>query len=297
LGFILAQFFNVYKKTDVIFGNYFFYFLIPIGLFFYGSQVDFSILTHQNPFIYLLILSSIVLYFFLIVPINRYVFHIVNRKINYILAASNAICGISASIILIPFTDAKKDEVIKVIVSIFIAGCISSILFFYLSSLCFHLNDANDTLLAATTINNTGSALFVTEKINENLIDYAMTIKGLRLSIIIPTSLVLMCILYTGNDESKAETYELFNNSMLYALTLASILVCSSIIFTFLEGFHRQITLLYKLVFCMVLAEIGLTCKWSNILNKTVIINTATSLIAWLLVILYCYFMLKNFYL
>jgi uncharacterized integral membrane protein (TIGR00698 family) len=296
LGFIIAQFINntiLLEKVE----NYYLYFLIPIGLFFYGSQINLFFLIKQKPVIYIFILSTMLLYFLLIIPINKYLFHILNRRLNYLLAAANAICGISATIVLIPFTGAKKEEVSITIISIFITGLISSIIFIYLIDFYFNLNTGGKSILAATTVNNTGSILFIIENININLTNYVMTIKGFRVSTIIPISITMMCLLYNKDVTEKAETYERFNSSIFYALMLSFILICSSIIFTFLQAFHKEMTELYKIVFCMVLAGIGMSCRWTTILNKIILINIISSLVGWFAVTFFGYFFLKLFYL
>ena len=80
LGTIIGQFIND-KDTYEKFHNYFLYLLIPIGLFFYGSQINLLFLIKQKPITYLLLLITIILYFLLIIPLNRYIFRINNKII------------------------------------------------------------------------------------------------------------------------------------------------------------------------------------------------------------------------
>ena len=295
LGTIIGQFIND-KDTYEKFHNYFLYLLIPIGLFFYGSQINLLFLIKQKPITYLLLFITIILYFLLIIPLNRYIFRINNKRLNYILASANAICGITATIILIPFTNAKRDEISSIVISIFITGLISSIIFICLSYTYFNLNPGANTILAAVTINNTGSLHFVIDNVNSNLIDYAMSIKGFRISTIIPVSIVLMCLLYNENNDMDTKLYEHFNNSILYSIILAFLLISSSILFTFLHEFHKEVTYIYKIIFCMVLANIGMSCKWTTNLSKTILNNFFTSFIAWSGVTLVGYCLLKIFY-
>ena len=295
LGAIIGQFIkdnDTYEK----FHNYFLYLLIPIGLFFYGSQINLIFLIKQKPITYLLLFTTIILYFLLIIPLNRYIFGINNKRLNYILASANAICGITATIILIPFTNAKREEIHSIIISVFITGLISSIIFICLSHIYFNLNPGANTILAATTINNTGSLLFVIDNVNRNLIDYAMSIKGVRVSTIIPVSIILMCLFYNKNNDMATKLYEHFNNSILYIITLAFLLISSSILFTFFHGIHKEVTVIYKIIFCMVLANIGMSCKWTTNLGKIILNNFFTSFIAWLAVTLVGYCLLKIFY-
>jgi hypothetical protein len=107
----------------------------------------------------------------------------------------------------------------------------------------------------------------------------------------------MMFLLYNKDVTEKAETYERFNSSIFYALMLSFILICSSIIFTFLQAFHKEMTELYKIVFCMVLAGIGMSCRWTTILNKIILINIISSLVGWFAVTFFGYFFLKLFYL
>lgn len=295
LGTIIGQFIND-KVTFEKFQHYCLYLLIPIGLFFYGSQINLIFLIKQRPITYLLVFTTIILYFLLIIPLNKFIFGINNKRLNYILASANAICGITATIILIPFTNAKREEIHSIIISIFITGLISSIMFICLSYTYFNLNPGANTILAATSINNTGSLYFVIDNVNRNLVDYAMSIKGLRVSTIIPVSIILMCLFYNKNNDVDTKLYERFDNSLLYIITLTFLLISSSILFTFFHGARKEVTEIYKIIFCMVLANIGMSCKWTTNLSKTILNNFFASFTAWLAITLVGYCLLKTFY-
>lgn len=294
LGLVVAK----YIEHDFIYDNYqnyYLYFLLPLGLFFYGSQINLVFLLKQQLIVSFIVTGIIILYFLLIIPINRFIFHVSNRKLNYILAGANAVCGITATIAFIPFTNAKEEEIVPVVIAIFIAGFISSLLFICLNTY-LDINVGSKTILASTTINNTGAVFFAVEKLNKHLIYYALAIKGLRVSALIPISLFMMCLFASKNEKITRDVYEHFNRSILYALTLTFIIAFSAVLFTFVIGFHREMALLYRIIFCMVLAGIGMSCKLNRVLYKTILICVISSLASWFIVVAFVYICLKLFY-
>ncbi|MBU2221349.1 MAG: YeiH family protein, partial [Candidatus Omnitrophica bacterium] len=166
--------------------------LIPVGLFLYGTQINLKDWAAIKSNVFLFAVLNLIIYLAVILLINRYVFKILNNKISFLNGGANAICGVSATAVFIPFVDAKDNEVTLTLVSIVIAGLVSVFATWFVVQEILNLSMQQYAQLCGLTLNQTGATKVAASFMSKDAVKIAVMIKNFRTSMIIPVGLLLM---------------------------------------------------------------------------------------------------------
>ena len=249
--------------------------LIPIGLFLYGTQINWLKWKTLEPKIFFMSLLNLFLYFVIIFFCNRFLFKNENNKVSYLNAGANAVCGVSATAVYIPFVDAKEDETTATLLAIVVTGLISVFATWYIISPAFGLSTNAYAMLCGLTLNQTGAVKAAAAFAGAEAVKIATQIKFFRTSLILPASFLLMFLSQAAGGKSEPMSKELRNSAIRYGLFIGALFFGASILTTFgpLGAHAKTIKPLFKVLFGMTLASVGLLCDVRKVLRKDIVFN------------------------
>lgn len=259
--------------------------LIPVGLFLYGTQINWLEMAKIKPPIFIISLINTFFYFIIIFLCNRYLFRITNNKLSYLNGGANSICGVSATAVFIPFVNAKEDEVTATLLAIVITGLISVFSTWFIIQQRINLPLGKYAALCGVTLNQTGAVKVAASFMGKEAAKLATTIKFFRTSLIIPVALLLMFLTQRGGIPDKI-TKELRKSIIGYGIFIALLFFGASLLFSFtpLKSYSTAIKPWFTVLFGMTLVSVGFLCDLRVVLKKEVIYNTISSIIGWIVV-------------
>ena len=163
-------------------------FTLPIGIILYGSNVVFPKGVRVPPeYIALTVLSTFLLgsTVFILARLNG-----VGGKFATLLTCGNAICGASAIAITSSLINPKKEEFSASIIIITVVGLTGAVMY---PSLYHILGLSHDqyALLSGATLQQTGLVKIATKSFGEDLVNFALGIKAVRIAMIAVAALIV----------------------------------------------------------------------------------------------------------
>lgn len=262
--------------------------LIPLGLFLYGTQINWLEWFKLNPSTFVISFINVAIYFAVILLCNRFIFRVSNSKLSYLNAGANSICGVSATAVFIPFVDAKEDEVAATLFAIVITGFVSVFLTWNFIQQAANLPLEKYAAFCGLTLNQTGLTKMAAGFMSKDAVKLAVTVKNFRTSLILPMALLLMYLTqaFGSKEASEKMSPEARKKALSYGLLIVLLFFGSSIAFSF-TGLHSQakaIKPFFSFVFCMTMGSVGLLCDFRKILKIEVLCNTMSSMVGWAVV-------------
>ncbi|MBU0504015.1 MAG: putative sulfate exporter family transporter [Candidatus Omnitrophota bacterium] len=262
--------------------------LIPVGLFLYGTQINLKDWAAIKSNVFLFAVLNLIIYLAVILLINRYVFKILNNKISFLNGGANAICGVSATAVFIPFVDAKDNEVTLTLVSIVIAGLVSVFATWFVVQEILNLSMQQYAQLCGLTLNQTGATKVAASFMSKDAVKIAVMIKNFRTSMIIPVGLLLMFLSQAFGGTASKMSPELRKSAVYYGIFIAILFFGGALLFSFtpLSVYVKSIKPTFTVLFGMTLASVGLLCNLRNVSIKDMASNTISAIIAWFVVVM-----------
>ncbi|MBN1146556.1 MAG: putative sulfate exporter family transporter [Anaerolineales bacterium] len=234
---------------------------IPVGIIFYGANLDFSKLFTLPFTTILLTLLCMGLFFILIYWLNS-VWKL-PWKISELIACGSAICGASAIAVLSPSADAEPEDTSVSLLVITAAGLIGVMIYPLIKEL-FGLSDATYAVLSGSTLHQTGLVRIAISSLDSETANLGMAVKTLRIIMLAPIALVTG-VLRSQRREIAPEAAEsaVANESKLAALGRVWFLLPFILVGLFISFVPlRQDFLLYlksmaTFLFSIALASIG----------------------------------------
>ncbi|MFH1768156.1 MAG: putative sulfate exporter family transporter [Candidatus Omnitrophota bacterium] len=260
--------------------------LIPVGLFLYGTQINWLKWAKLDAPIFFISIINIFLYFIVIFLCNRYLFGINNNKLSFLNSGANSICGVSATAVYIPFVDADEEETTATLLTIVITGLISVFSTWYIIQNIAILSSNQYAALCGLTLNQTGAVKAAASFMSKETVGLATTIKFFRTSLIIPVAFLIMFLNQKNTGSSGKMSSQLRRSAINYGVFIGILFFGGSLLFTFtpLSSYAKPISPLFKILFGSTLASVGLLCDLRKILKKEIIFNTISSVIGWIVV-------------
>lgn len=258
--------------------------LIPVGLLLYGTQINWLTLTKPNPSIFIISLATTLTYFAIIFLCNRFVFGITNNKLTYLNSGANAICGVSATAVYIPFVDAKEDEVTSTLLAVVITGVLSVFATWFFIQQNLQLSTQQYATLCGVTLNQTGAVKASAAFMGKEAVTVAATIKAFRTSLILPVALLLMVLTRVAGGTAEKMSKELQKSAVGYGIFIAVLFFGASLLFSFtpLAVHTKAVEPWFKILFGMTIAGVGLMADMKKVINRQLLFNSASSIIGWM---------------
>lgn len=185
-GIVFGSFFREHKKEDI--AQKALSVALPIGIILYGVNVAYPY-GGELPYKYILLamlsaflLCSIV---YCLARLNK-----LNKKFAVLLACGSGICGASAIAIITPIIKPKKEDFSASLIVISIVGLTGAVIYpslLYIFDLSIH----KYALLSGTTLHQTGLVQIATTPYGEDLVNFALEIKAVRIALIAVAALVV----------------------------------------------------------------------------------------------------------
>lgn len=262
--------------------------LIPVGLFLYGTQVNLKDWAAVKSNIFLFAVLNLIIYLAVILLVNRYVFKVLNNKVSFLNGGANAICGVSATAVFIPFVSAKDDEVTLTLVSIVVTGLVSVFMTWFVVQQMLNLSMQQYAELCGLTINQTGATKLAAGFMSKDAVKMASVIKNFRISMIIPVAFLLMFLSQAFGGRASKISPELRKSAVFYGIFIAVLFFGGSLLFSFtpLGVYAKNIKPTFTILFGMTVASIGLLCNIGRVSKKDMLCNTISAIVAWFVVML-----------
>jgi uncharacterized integral membrane protein (TIGR00698 family) len=160
---------------------------IPVGIIFYGVNLDFSKL-YNLPFTTMLITLMCMGIFFILIYWLRGAWNLPS-KISELIASGSAICGASAIAVLSPSVDAEPEDTSVSLLVITAAGLLGVMVYPLLKEL-FGMSDATYAVLSGSTLHQTGLVRIAVSSLDSETANLGMAVKTLRIIMLAPIALV-----------------------------------------------------------------------------------------------------------
>ncbi len=161
---------------------------VPLGIILYGTRLDMVRLGNLATPIVLRIAFNVVLFYLVVFLLARW--WPMRRATTTLLASGSAICGASAIVVLSPAADAEPEDTSVSLIVVATIGLFGAMLFPVLKVL-FGWSDQFFALLAGSTLHQTATVKLAVESLSNEIIDYALTVKMVRVVMLIPVAIGL----------------------------------------------------------------------------------------------------------
>lgn len=166
-------------------------FLLPIGITFYGVNINFPYLSYLPIKVVILTLFFASLMGIIILLLARKFG--VSKNLALLLACGTSICGVSAIAILSPLVNPKKDEFSAAIIIITVVGLTGAMLYPMIGYL-LSLPPDTYALLSGATLHQTGLVKIASKPFGSKVVMEALAIKGVRIAMIALVALIVSII-------------------------------------------------------------------------------------------------------
>lgn len=160
-------------------------FFIPLGIIFYGTQMDILPLRIYGAGRVLYILTMVFISMAAIYGISRALR--IPEKTSLLLAAGSSICGASAIMVLSPVIKAEKEDTSVSILAITVLG-LSGVIFYPMVQEALSLSEDVYALLCGTTLYQMGQVKAAASFMGKNALVMALPVKLLRMSTLFPVA-------------------------------------------------------------------------------------------------------------
>lgn len=262
--------------------------LLPLGLFMYGTEVNFKKIA-----LCCIIGSDILLQCIVYAIITFLIVYLLNRilkityKTNLLTAVGSAICGIAAIAVSSPMVDAEEEDITRAIIVVLIIGTISffASLFFLNRFFSADIYGEKFAIFCGITFNQEGLVYTAGNFMQKGLDKLAYNVKYIRSLFILPFSFIL---LFLNQMRKQKVTAEIRISVIKYGLTIAYLFFGAALLFTYtpLQQYSAVIRPCYKVIFGAALAAIGLTCDVKKVLKKETLLSILAALVGWIIVVI-----------
>ncbi|GAB4503267.1 MAG: hypothetical protein Fur0043_02590 [Anaerolineales bacterium] len=246
---------------------------IPLGIILYGVRLDIPRLGNLALPIILRIALNILLFYLVVFILDRG--WPMRRATTTLLASGSAICGASAIVVLSPVADAEPEDTSASLLVVTVIGLLGAMLFPVLKAI-FGWNDQFFALLAGSTLHQTATVKLAVEGLRYEIIEYALTVKMVRIVMLIPVAIGLAWLRHRkGGGWLKALGQIWF----VFVFALVGALVS----FTHLRAYGALLAPWSTLALTLAMSSIGLSVDYNAVVNagmRPLVIG----LIAWLIV-------------
>lgn len=261
--------------------------LLPIGLFMYGTEVNFKKIAlccviGSDILIQCVIYSAVT--FLIVYFLNRFLK--IAYKTNLLTAAGSAICGIAAIAVSSPMVDAEEEDTTKSVIAILFVGAVSFfVTIFFLNSKFFSFDIYGEkfAIFCGMTFNQDGLTQVAGTFMEKGLDKLASNVKYIRTTFIIPFIFLLLLLSQRSKQKASAEVR---SSIIKYGLTIGFLFFGAAALFTYtpLTHYSPYIKPWYKVIFGSALAAIGLTCDVRKVLKKETLLNMFSALMGWVII-------------
>lgn len=264
--------------------------LVPIGLVLYGTQINWKNWESINPIIFAGIVAIMFVYFLVIPYLNKRFG--VNERITSLTCVGSCICGAAAIAVTSPFVEAEDEDTSAAMITILIIGFISVFSLFWLDQYVYPLTGNQYASQIAVVHNQTGLVKMGAGFTHDSaLVNTALTIKGIRTSLIIPLAFV---VVFMGNflRRKKGDKAAVRLRSTASLIVLGLFFFGASLLFSFypgLGGYVKQIDPWFKIIFGAALASIGFACNANALMKTKLHKNILSALAGWVVVVIVSY--------
>ncbi len=173
-------------------------YLIPLGIILYGLQLDLHPFGHQGAgrvvHVIAMVAVGLAAIFFLCRALG------ISRRTGMLIAAGSVICGASAIVVLSPIVRAEKEETSVSLLAITVIG-LMGVIFYPLLQDFLNLSAETYALLCGSTLFQMGQVRSAASFLGENILTIAVPLKLLRISMLLPVSVVYAFL--SGNDQRR----------------------------------------------------------------------------------------------
>lgn len=260
--------------------------LLPIGLLLYGTQINQLEISKLDPAVLLFSVLNMLLYFAIIFFCNRFLFGIRNNKISYLNGGANAICGISATAVFVPFVDAKEEEISMTLLAVVVTGALSVFATWFIIQPVVNFSWPQYATFCGLTLNQTGAVKEAAGFMGKDAVALATNIKFFRTCLLIPVAFSLMFLTRYAGGTAKKLSLPAMEKAMIYGIVIALLFFGASLLFSFtpLQQYAKPIRPWFTIIFGMFLVSVGLLCDVKKFFKKEFLLNMASSSIAWVFV-------------
>jgi uncharacterized integral membrane protein (TIGR00698 family) len=262
--------------------------LLPIGLFMYGTEVNFKKIALScvigSDILFQCIFYSIGT-FLIIYSMNRVLK--ITHKTNLLTSVGSAICGISAIAVSSSMVDAEEEDVTKAIISILFVGIVSFLatVFFLNRFFSSDIYGEKFAIFCGMTFNQDGLVHGAGSFMEKGLDKLALNVKYIRTAFILPFAFI---VLFLGQLRNKKVTAETKRSVIKYGLTIGWLFFGAALLFSYtpLGNYSPMIKPWDKVIFGAALAAIGLTCDVRRVLKKETFLNMFSALAGWIIIVI-----------
>jgi uncharacterized integral membrane protein (TIGR00698 family) len=224
---------------------------LPVGIILYGTNIVFPKgVTISPEYIALSLLSTLILGLSVLylARLNG-----IGSKFTTLLTCGNAICGASAIAIISSIINPKKEEFSASIIIITVVGLTGAVVYPSVNYI-IGLPDYKYALLSGATLQQTGLVKIATSPFSDNLINFALAIKAVRIAMI---AVVALIVSFIYSDHRFYVPW--------YIVAFIAMAFLSENILP--EAIVRSLQPLSTLAFALTLSSIGFSVNLSDIQN------------------------------
>jgi uncharacterized integral membrane protein (TIGR00698 family) len=197
------------------------------------------------------------------------------RATTTLLASGTAICGASAIVVLSPVAEAEPEDTSVALIVVTAIGLLGAMLYPTLKA-SFGWSDQLYAFLAGSTLHQTATVKLAVEGMSKEIVSYALTVKMVRVVMLIPVSLGLA---WFNSQRGGGWLKALGQVWFVFVFAAVGLLVS----FTGLHVYQSVLTPWSTLALTMAMASIGLTVNLEAVVNAG-IRPLLIGLVAWLIV-------------
>ncbi len=252
---------------------------IPLGIILYGTRLDIPRLGSLALPVVLHVIVTIASFFIVVFLLARW--WPMRRATTTLLASGSAICGASAIVVLSPAADAEPEDTSVSLLVVTAIGLFGAMLFPILKAI-FGWNEQFFAILAGSTLHQTATVKLAVESLSKEFIDYALTVKMVRVVMLIPVAIGLAWFQRArkGNwQEALGQIWFVFVFALVGALFS----------FTALRAYGDSLASWSTLALTLAMSSIGLTIDFNTVVHagiRPLVIGLAAWLIVFTLFIL-----------
>lgn len=246
---------------------------IPLGIILYGTRLDMLRLGNLATPIVLRIAFNIVLFYLVVFLLARW--WPMRRATTTLLASGSAICGASAIVVLSPAADAEPEDTSVSLIVVTTIGLFGAMLFPVLKVL-FGWGDQFFALLAGGTLHQTATVKLAVEGLSKEIIEYALTVKMVRIVMLIPVAIGLAWF-----QRAKGGSWQKALGQIWFVFVFAFVGALTS--FTALRTYENILAPWSTLALTLAMSSIGLSVDFNAVADagmRPLVIG----LVAWLIV-------------
>mgnify|MGYP001571713909 CR=1 FL=1 len=252
---------------------------IPVGIILYGVRLDFPLLGSLATSIILRTIINMGLFFLIVFALSHW--WPVRRATRILLASGSAICGASAIVVLSPAAEAEPEDTSVSLIVVTAVGLLGAMLFPVLKA-SFGWSDQLYAILAGSTLQQTASVKLAVEGLSQEIIEYALAVKMVRVIMLVPVAFGLT---WFNRRQDTSRLKALGQVWFVFVFAVVGLLVS----FPSLQGLQSALAPWSSIALTLAMASIGLTVNLDSVVNaglRPLLIGLFTWLIVFIFFVL-----------